>query len=222
MFLGNLKIKIGFHAAAVHMCRHGIPHASRLQLRHSHLQLTSRQHLTYQHLVNATMVRAFQRARFGNDGICLGNLFIGIITMCGSGIEIKLGGQAGIFAFKSHFTVSRSQIKSFLIIQFKHGITGSYHTGTSHIEYTHFATGQKIRSFQRLDGFELQYFTYGPGSPYHHTVVHRIHYINLIVRKNLFYQKVAAYPCSIIMLGIFGMSGIANFIICFHTLFICV
>ena len=71
MFLGNLKIKIGFHAAAVHMCRHGIPHASRLQLRHSHLQLTSRQHLTYQHLVNATMVRAFQRARFGNDGICL-------------------------------------------------------------------------------------------------------------------------------------------------------
>ena len=45
-------------------------------------------------------------------------------------------------------------------------------TGTSHIEYTHFATGQKIRSFQRLDGFELQYFTYGPGSPYHHTVVH--------------------------------------------------
>ena len=144
--------------------------------------------------------------------------------MCGSGIEIKLGGQAGIFAFKSHFTVSRSQNKE---LPYKSNSNTASPAltipGPPTLNIPISRRVKKIRSFQRLDGFELQYFTYGPGVPLP-PIRSYIEYTILtsLSEKNLFYQKVAAYPCSIIMLGIFGMSGIANFIICFHTLFICV
>ena len=44
MIFGNFEIEVGFHTTAVYVCRHRVPHTSRSEFRHTHLQLAGRQH----------------------------------------------------------------------------------------------------------------------------------------------------------------------------------
>ena len=83
MLFRYFKIEISLHTTAMDMCRHRIPHTSRSQFGHPHLQLTGGQHLIYQHLVDITMIRTFQRSHFSNYSIGFSHLFIGIIAMSG-------------------------------------------------------------------------------------------------------------------------------------------
>ena len=107
--------------------------------------------------------------------------------MSGNRVKIEFGRVLDIFTFKSHFPVSRTQIKRFFIIQFEHGISGFDHTGTAHIEDPHFTAGKEIRRFQRIDSLQLQYLPYGSGSSYNHAVIHGINHVHLIVRKYFFH-----------------------------------
>ena len=82
MLFGNLEIEVGFHTTAVYVGRHRVPYTSRSQFRHTHLQLAGGQHLIHQHLIDITVVGAFQRTHFSYYGIGFRHLTVGIIAMC--------------------------------------------------------------------------------------------------------------------------------------------
>ena len=141
--------------------------------------------------------------------------------MSRSRIKIEFSRILCILAFKSHFTISRTQVKSFLKIELESGIAGFYNTGTTHIENTHFTACQEIGSFQRINRFQLQHFAGRHGAANNHTVVHGINHVHFIRRKNCFDQEIPTNTLRIILLGIFRMRSITQFIICFHFL-ICI
>ena len=141
--------------------------------------------------------------------------------MSRSRVEIELSRILCILAFKSHFTISRTQVKSFLKIELESGIAGFYNTGTTHVENTHFTACQEIRSFQRINRFQLQHFAGRHGAANNHTVVHGINHVHFIRRENSFDQEIPTNTFRIILPGIFRMRSITQFIICFHIL-ICI
>ena len=106
MVFRNLKVEISFHTAAVDVCRHCIPHTARSKFRHAHLQLAGRQHLIYQHLIDITVVGAFQRTHLSHYRISLRHFLVGIVAMSRYGIKIELGRMSRILALKSNFTVA--------------------------------------------------------------------------------------------------------------------
>jgi len=200
------------------MCRHRIPDTTWFQFCHTHLQLAGRKNLIDDHLVDVTVVRHFQRTHSGHNSVSLCYFFIRIVTMCSRRVKIEFSRILGIFAFKCHFTVTGTQIKGFLKIKFENSLPSFYNTRSAHIEDTHFATSQKERSFQRIDCFQHQYFACRHSATHNHTVVHRIHHIHFVRSKHLFNQKVTTDTFRIILLCIFRMRSITQFIICFHLL----
>ena len=82
VFFGNFEIEISLHTTAVHVGRHRVPYAARSKLGHTHLELAGRQYLVHQHLIDITMVGAFQRAHFSHYRIGFRHFAVGIVAMC--------------------------------------------------------------------------------------------------------------------------------------------
>ena len=216
----DIEIEISFHTTAVHVRRHRVPYAARFQFRHTHLQLAGRKDLIDDHLVDVAVVGHFQRAHSGNHSVSLRYFFIRIVAMCSRRVKIEFSRILGILAFKCHFTVTGTQIKSLLKIEFEDSIPSFYNTWSAHIDDPHFTTSQKERSFQRIDCFQNQYLASRHSATDDHTVVHRIDHIHFIRSKHLFYQEVTTDTFRIILLCIFRMRSITQFIICFHLLIV--
>ena len=100
MIFRNLKVEIGFHTTAVNVRRHRVPHTARSKFRHTHLQLASGQYLINQHLIDITVVGAFQRTHLSHYRISLRHFLVGIVAMSRYGIKIELGRMSRILALK--------------------------------------------------------------------------------------------------------------------------
>ena len=162
------------------------------------------------------MIGTFQRTHFGHNRVFLRYFPIRIIAMSRYRIKIEFSRMGCILALKSNFTIARTQIKGLLITHFKDGITGFHNPRSAYIENANFTTSQEIRRLQRINSFQLQYFTYRHNATHYHTVVHGIHHVYFIGRKYFLYKKITADSFCIITFRILRMSSVANFIVCFH------
>ena len=149
-----LEIEIRFHTTAVHMRRHRIPYATRVEFGHAHLQLAGRQDLIDEHLVDITFVTHLEASHMGYDGIRFGYFLIRIGAMCGRRVEVEQGRFIGIQALKLHFAVSATEVKRLFIIEFEDFVSCDHATLTAYVENTHLAAGEEERRLQRIDGFE--------------------------------------------------------------------
>ena len=218
MIFRNLKVEIGFHTTAVNVRRHRVPHTARSKFRHTHLQLASGQYLINQHLIDITVIGAFQRTHFSHHRVFFRHFLIGIVAMGRYGIEVELSRTGCILTLKSNFTVARTQVEGFFIVHLKYGTTRSHYTRSANVEDTHFTTGQEVRCFQRVDSFQWQYFTHRHSATHYHTIIHGIYHIYFVRREYLLYKEIATDSFCIIAFRIFRMCSVANFIVRSHDL----
>ena len=219
LVLGQLEVEICLHTTAMHMCRHRVPHATSSQFRHTHLQLTGGQHLIHQHLIDVTLVARLQRSHTSHHSIRLRHLTARIGAMRRRGVEVKEGRLLRIHRCKSHLTVTYSYIECLLIAQFEALVTNFHNTRSTYIIYTHLTTSGKERRLQRVDSLQRQYLVHWHSATHHHTVIHRIHHVHLVLNKQVFYEEIAAQTGCVVMTGILRMSSITYFVVSFHLPF---
>ena len=198
------------------MCRHGVPDRAGGQLGHTHLQLASGQHLVDDHLVDVALVRHLQRSHVGHDGILLRNLAAGIFFVSRRRVEIELGRLRSIVAGEGHVAVAAADIEGLLEVEVELLVADAYRSGATHVKDAHLATCGEERGAQRVDGLQGEHLADGHGTAHHHTVVHRVDHVHLVLCKDALDEEVAAYSLCVITLGILGMRSIADFVICLH------
>ena len=119
-------------------------------------------------------------------------------------------------AFESNFAIAASEIEGLLVIELESRTAYFDDAGTADIEDAQLATGQETGRFQRVDGLQFQFFVHRHGTADDHAVVHRIDHVHFIGREYFPDQEVAAQTGRVVMFGILGMRGIADFVIGFH------
>ena len=219
LVVGHLEVEVRLHTAAVHMCRHGVPHAARGELGHTHLQLAGRQHLIDEHLVNVALVAHLQTAHVRYNGISLGDQFVGIRAMRCGGVEIEQCRFVGIYALKAYLAVTTTEVEGLLEVQFICLVACNHAALAAYVEDTHLAAGEEERCFQRVDGLQQQTLAHGQCSTNHHAVVHRIDHIHLVGRKHALDKEIFAQTRRIIALSVNGIRRIAYFVVCLHIIF---
>ena len=172
LLLRHLEIEICLHATTVHMCRHRVPHRARGQFGHSHLQLTSWQHLIDQHLVDVAFVAHLQTTHVGHHGIFLGHFLARIFLMGSGAVEIELSRFRRIFALKEHVAVATTDVEGFLITECKRFIAYPDNALTTYVEDTHLAARGEEGGTQGVDGLEFQRLFHRHGTAHHHAVIH--------------------------------------------------
>ena len=204
----------------MHVGRHGVPHASRGQFGHSHLQLARGQHLRHQHLVDVALVAHLQTAHVSHNGVLLGHLAAGIFLVCGGAVEVELGRMLRICAGERDVAVALSYIQSLLVANGKGLVAhGDDAFSLTHVEHSHLATLREVCGFQWVDGLKREHFVHGHGSAHYHAVVERVNHVHLIGCKQRFHQEVAAQTRGVVTLCVVGMRRIAYLIVCLHQSF---
>ncbi len=196
---------------------HGVPHTAGGQFGHTHLQLTSGQHLIDNHLVDIALVRHFQTSHVGHHGILLRDLLAGILSVGCGRVEVEFGWLVRIFRAEHHVAVATADVKCLLEVELELLVAHLHGAGSTDIEDANLAAGGEERCLQRVDSLEFQSLVYGHGTADDHAVVHRIDHVHLIFGKHSLNEKVAADALGVITFCVLRMSRITYFIICFHN-----
>ena len=124
-------------------------------------------------------------------------------------------------ALEGHFAVAGTQVERFLAVEFENRVARLHAALAADVEDAHLAAREEVGGFERVDGFEPKCFVDGHGAAHDHAVVHRVYHVDFVGREDLFDQKVAAQPGRVVVLGILGMRGIADFVVGFHRVIVC-
>jgi hypothetical protein len=89
--LGHVEVEVDLHAPVVHMARHGVPEAARLELGHAHEELAGRQHVGNQELVDRAAVARFGRSQRLGRRFCQGHLLVRVGGVRRRAVEVELG-----------------------------------------------------------------------------------------------------------------------------------
>ena len=133
-----------------------------------------------------------------------------------SGVDVKLSRFGCISRTEHHIAFSTTDVEGFLVVQFIDFVTHLHTTFSSHVEDTNLTTGSEMRSLQRVDSFQQEFFLHRHRTTHNHAVVHGIHQIHFILREYLLNEEVATQTLGVIAFGILRMCCVADFIVSFH------
>ena len=218
----QIKIQIHFHSAVVCMAGHRVPYTARLQLCHTHLQLTALYLSRQDVLVDGTLICVFHSTQMLlilvlDDHFALtGSAFPldqyrGIRGMRRCGVDIKLRRILCIITFKFDILCAHSDIHTVAGRHFIYFAVDRDLSGTADIDHAHFTALEEIFRTQLIPCFQFQLLRNRSRRTGDDTVDVAVHQIDLVFVKHFLDQKFFSQTLCVIVSYILRGCGCSQF-----------